>query len=124
MPTPHNERHALERERKELPDELTTYKRELGATPPPRPRSDASGLSGRSGGCRNGWLRSRDGWLEARGGPRGAKKYPTGRPLEGGPSPSGDCRAPRLAPGRRESTALGLRLPAALRDSVVPLLHF
>ena len=35
MPTPHNERHALERERQELPDELTTYKRELGATPPP-----------------------------------------------------------------------------------------
>lgn len=35
MPPPRNERQALERERKELPDELTTYKRELESTPPP-----------------------------------------------------------------------------------------
>ena len=35
MPPPRNERQSLERERKELPDELTTYKRELEAAPPP-----------------------------------------------------------------------------------------
>jgi len=34
MPAPHNERQALERERKELPDQVATYQRELEATPP------------------------------------------------------------------------------------------
>jgi uncharacterized lipoprotein YddW (UPF0748 family) len=35
MPVPHSERQALERERAELPDQLATYQRELGTTPPP-----------------------------------------------------------------------------------------
>jgi uncharacterized lipoprotein YddW (UPF0748 family) len=35
MPVPHSERQALERERRELPDQLATYQRELDATPPP-----------------------------------------------------------------------------------------
>ena len=34
MPAPHNEGQALERERKELPDQVATYQRELEATPP------------------------------------------------------------------------------------------
>ncbi len=33
MPTPHNERQALERERVELPGQLATYQAELDATP-------------------------------------------------------------------------------------------
>jgi hypothetical protein len=53
MPAPNNERQALERERKELPDELTAYQRNSGPHLP-RTRNDASGLSGRSGGFRNG----------------------------------------------------------------------
>jgi hypothetical protein len=41
MPPPRNERQVPERERKELPDELTTYKRELESAPlPPRERRE------------------------------------------------------------------------------------
>jgi hypothetical protein len=34
MPAPINERQALERDRRELPDQLATYQRELDATAP------------------------------------------------------------------------------------------
>jgi hypothetical protein len=33
MPSPNNERQALERERKELPGQVANYQRELDATP-------------------------------------------------------------------------------------------
>jgi len=46
------------------------------------------------------------------------RKDPTGRPLEGGPSPSGEGRAARHPPGGQESTPLGLRPPAALPSSI------
>ncbi len=41
-----------------------------------------------------------------------------GRPLEGGASPSRECRAPGRAPGELESTPLELRLPVPLSSSI------
>ena len=55
--------------------------------------------------------------IEARlaaGGGRNGKKIPDGAALENGPSPSGECRAPRHAPSALESTPLELRLPPVL----------
>ena len=41
--------------------------------------------------------------------PRWVCKCPRGRPLEGDPSPSGDCRASRQPPGESQLTSLPLR---------------
>jgi len=77
MPAPHNEGQALERERKELPDQVATYQRE-SRPHLPRTRHDASGSCGRSGGTRNGRLRLTVGWPEASRGDRGGNQIPDG----------------------------------------------
>src|SRR5260370_40959829 len=98
MPAPHNEGQALERERKELPDQVATYQRE-SRPHLPRTRHDASGSCGRSGGTRNGWVRLTVGWPEASRGDRGGDQKPArGAPRKAAPPPAAKSAGPALHP--------------------------
>src|SRR5260370_23102497 len=97
MPAPHNEGQALERERKELPDQVATYQRE-SRPHLPRTRHDASGSCGRSGGTRNGGLRLTVGWPEASRGDRGGDPEP---PAAAAPQAAPPPPAETQRPSRR-----------------------